>query len=129
MHFLTFESLTQIQIFHILVLIKFSTSTNRKKSEYNHRIMNVEHGTFTPLVFSINGGEGSECLAFHKHIAEKIASKTDDRFVMTWIRTKLSFLVLRAGLMCLRGSRSCNVRNQSGVVDDFRIACDNARIA
>ena len=41
--------------------------------------MNVEHGTFTPLIFSINGGEGSECLAFHKH-AEKIALKTDDRF-------------------------------------------------
>ena len=67
--------------------------------------MNVEHGTFTPLVFfSINRGEGSEFLAFHKHIAEKIALKTDDRFehIIRWIRTKLSFLVLRAGLMCLR---------------------------
>ena len=47
--------------------------------------MNAEHGAFTTLVFSIKGGEGSECLAFHKHIAEKIALKTDDRFerVMT----------------------------------------------
>ena len=94
-------------------------------SDIQHRIMNVEHGTFTPLVFSINGGEGSECLAFHKHIAEKIALKTDNRFehVISWIRTKLSF-----GLMYLRGSRSFITINQSGVVGDFRIACDNARV-
>ena len=47
--------------------------------------MNVEHRTFTPLVFSINGGEDSQCLDFNKHIADKIALKTDDRFehVMT----------------------------------------------
>ena len=60
--------------------------------------MNIEQGTFTPLIFSINGGEGAEILAFHRHIAEKIAQKTEDRFehVITWIRTKLSFLILRA---------------------------------
>ena len=66
-----------------------------------------------------------------KPITEKIVLKTDDIFehVMTWIRTQLSFLVLRAGRMCLRGSRSFITRNQTGVVYDFRIACDNARIA
>ena len=26
----------------------------RKKSQYNHRVINIEHGTFTPLVFSIS---------------------------------------------------------------------------
>ena len=102
----------------------------RKKRQYNQRIMNVEHGTFTPLIFSINGGEGSECSAYHKHIADKIASKTNERYehVINWIRTKLSFLIIRAGLMCVRGSRSSNIKNQSDVVDDFGIACDNARI-
>ena len=66
--------------------------------------MNIEHGTFTPLVFSINGGGGAESLAFHRQIADKIAQKTKDRFehVITWIRTKLSFLILRAGLMCIK---------------------------
>ena len=85
------------------------------------------------MIFSINGGEGAESLAFHRHrhIAEKIAQKTEDRFehVITWIRTKLSFLILRAGLMCIRGSRSYFVKNQSSVVDDFRISCDDARIS
>ena len=34
--------------------------------------MNIEHGTFTPLVFSVNGGASTECLMFHKHLAEKL---------------------------------------------------------
>ena len=31
---------------------------NEKKRNYNSRIMNIEHGTFTPLIFSKNGGVG-----------------------------------------------------------------------
>ena len=34
-----------------------------KKRQYNRRIMNVEHGTFTPLVYSVCGAMGAEC--FH----------------------------------------------------------------
>ena len=41
-----------------------------KKRNYNRRIMNIEHGTFTPLVFSVSGGMGKECSMFHKHVAE-----------------------------------------------------------
>ena len=46
-----------------------------KKREYNRRIMNTEHGTFTPLVFSVNDVLGKECSMFHKRVAEKIAKK------------------------------------------------------
>ena len=93
--------------------------------------MNIEQRTFTPLIFSINGGEGAESLAFHSHIAEKIAEKTEDRFkhVITWIGAKLFFLILRVGLICIRGSRSHFVKNQSDVVDNFRISCDDASIS
>ena len=42
--------------------------------------MNVEHGTFTPLVFSFTGGEGPETSIFQKHIAYKIANKTDKKY-------------------------------------------------
>ena len=81
-----------------------------KKRLYNRRIMNVEHGTFTPLVFSLTGGEGPETAVFHKHVAAKIAEKTGDRYdhVLSLIRVKLSFLILRSALLCLRGSRSIN---------------------
>ena len=37
--------------------------------------MNTEPGTFTPLVFSVNGVLGKECSMFHKRVAEKIAKK------------------------------------------------------
>ena len=32
-----------------------------KKRAYNERILQVDHGTFTPLVFSVNGSMGREC--------------------------------------------------------------------
>ena len=39
---------------------------SKKKRQYNNRIMNIEHGTFTPLVFSVTGVMGKECSVFHK---------------------------------------------------------------
>ena len=67
--------------------------------------MNVEHGPFTPFVFFLAGDETS---LFHKHIAQKIANKTEEKYekVQTMIRCKLSFLILRSVLLCIRGSRS-----------------------
>ena len=54
------------------VLLRHEKEKNR---EYNRRVMNIEHGTFTPLVFSVSGVLGKECSMFHKHMAEKIAKK------------------------------------------------------
>ena len=98
-----------------------------KKRQYNHRIMNIEHGTFTPLVFSVSGVMGKECSMFHKHMAEKIAKKTEERYerIITVIRCKLSFMLLRAALLCVRGSRSIA---EKMIEDDFETVCDNARI-
>ena len=63
----------------------------------------MEHGTFTLLVFSLTGGIGPETSMFHKHIAQKIANKTDEKYekVQTLIRCKLSFLILRSVLLCI----------------------------
>ena len=90
--------------------------------------MNIEHGTFTPLVFSVNGGASMKCLMFHKHLAEKIATKSGERYekVLTIIRCKLSFLILRSCLMCIRGSRSYK-DNRLTTTEDFEIACNDAR--
>ena len=89
--------------------------------------MNVEHGTFTPLVFSVTGGEGPETSTYHKHLAGKIAQKTDERYekVLTLIRCKLSFLILRSALTCIRGSRTHNNKDIV-MVDDFGLAWDAA---
>ena len=101
-----------------------------KKRQYNDRIMNVEHGTFTPLIFATNGGAGPEAHTFHKHLADKIAEKTGERYeaIMTWIRCKLSFIILRACLTCLRGSRPHRNLNENSIPTDFALACEDARL-
>ena len=79
-----------------------------KKREYNDRIMQIEHGSFTPLVFSCYGGMSHECESFYKRLAGMISDKRDDRYsdVMNWIKTKLNFCLLRSLLLCVRGSRT-----------------------
>ena len=37
-----------------------------KKREYGQRVREVEHGVFTPLVLSSNGGMGKEATTFYK---------------------------------------------------------------
>ena len=69
-----------------------------KKRVYNSHIMNVEHGTFTPLVLSLTGGECPETSKFYKHIAQKISAKTEENYdrVISLMRCKLSFSILRS---------------------------------
>ena len=104
----------------------FTKYEREKKRQYKNRIMNVEHGTFIPLVFSVNGGMAKECLKLHKFVAEKIANKSGCRNekVLSIIKRKLSFLILRASLMCVRGSRSLTTHSGNHAVDDFEIAFD-----
>ena len=72
----------------------FKKHEKEKKRAYNSRIMNVEPGTFTPLVFSLTGGEGPEAFIFHKNILQKISATTEENYdrVLSLIRCKLSFL-------------------------------------
>ena len=78
-----------------------------KKRAYNKRIMEIDQGTFTPIVLTVKGVIGHEGSLYHKILAEKIANKSGERYedVTRLIRIKTSFLVLRAALLCLRGSR------------------------
>ena len=48
-----------------------------KKVKYVTCVIEIEHGTFTPLVFSCFGGMSRECSYFYKRLAEKIAMKRD----------------------------------------------------
>ena len=91
--------------------------------------MDVRHGTFTPFVFSLTGGEFPETSMFHKHIAQKIANKTEEKYekVQTLIRCKLSFLILRSVLLCIRGSRS--ISKDSIVLDDVSLTCSAAGLS
>ena len=109
----------------------FAKHETEKKRMYNDRVMNVEHGTFTPLVFSLNGVMSPECKLYHKHLAQKIATKTEEQYssVISLIRTKLSFMILRACLMCVRGSRSHSTRSNVSAPADYGHAVADARIS
>ena len=60
--------------------------------------MNVEHGTFTSLAFSLAGGKGPEVSMFHKHIAQTIPAKTKENYdrVLSLITCKVPFLISRS---------------------------------
>ena len=95
-----------------------------KRRKYNDRVMNIEHGSFTALIFSITGGMGNEALLYHKTLANKIAIKTGDKYcnIINYIRCKLSFLIQKLALLCLRGSRSLKP-GSTEVPNDIDFAC------
>ena len=90
--------------------LKASHKSNEdsKKREYKDRVIEVEHGTFTPLVFSCLGGMSTECAHFYNRLADRVSEKRniDISKGRTWIRTKLCFSLLRSANLCIRGSRS-----------------------
>ena len=80
---------------------------NDKKRLYSRRALDVEHGLFTPLVFTITGGMGKECIRYHSRLAEPIAAKKGEHYSQTIsrIRAGTSFALCRSALVCLRRSR------------------------
>ena len=94
----------------------------KKKCFYNRRIMEVEHGSFTPLIFTTTGVMGHECSVFHKTLAEKLSKKRNERYddAVRFLRIKFSFLALKSTLLCIRGSRS--VFKGSEMDTDFGLA-------
>ncbi|CAH3115390.1 unnamed protein product, partial [Porites lobata] len=76
--------------------------------KYQQQVLDVEMGSFTPLVFRTNGRMGNECQRFLKRLAGKIAQKDTEPYhvVITWLRTQISFELLRSVHACVRGSRT-----------------------
>ena len=58
--------------------------------------MEIEHGTFTPLVFTTTGGMADECVKYHSRLAELIANKKGESYSSTifWIRAKVSLSIV-----------------------------------
>ena len=107
------------------ILAIYRTNEQTKKRSYNTRVLEVENATFTPLVFSCFGGQGFECKRFYQRINEKLSEKRDisPSVSMKYIRTKISFSLIRSALLCLRGSRSFKDKKGSLLSDtDLKIA-------
>ena len=78
-----------------------------KKRHYGERVLEIEHGSFTPLVFSVHGGMGRECKIFYKRLCSLLSEKRGENYsvVSSWVRTRTSFSLLRSALMAIRGTR------------------------
>ena len=86
----------------------YNQHETQKKREYNQRVIQVEHGSFTPLVFSTSGGLGPEANKFLKHIAMKISYKRNEQYsdVISFLRRRIRFDLLRTCVIALRGYKA-----------------------
>ena len=93
----------------------YATHEKEKKRAYNERIINVEKGSFTPIVMTTSGGMGNEANLFHKRMAMLISEKRNEEYshVLNYIRTRLRFALLKSTLTALRGVRGKRVREET----------------
>ena len=68
-----------------------------KKRKYQQRVLDVEMGSFTPLVFGTNGGMGADCNCFFNRLAERLSEKNEEPYHIE---------ILRSVRTCVRGSRT-----------------------
>ena len=71
-------------------------------------MINTERASFVPLVFSTAGTTAPECDRFHKRVAELISKKRRESYtdVISYIRTKICFAMLKSILLSIHGVRS-----------------------
>ena len=86
--------------------------------------MNVDLGTFCPLVFTTSGLAALECTRFLKRLCGMMASAETTHYsrIVCYVRCRLSFALLRAAIMCVRGARSAyhrpvNVLGELAIVE------------
>ena len=79
-----------------------------KKRQYEQRVREVEHASFTPLVLSATGGMAKEATIFYKRLALCLSSKWDHPYskTLSWLRSRITFSLLRSAIQCIRGARS-----------------------
>ena len=104
----------------------FQDQEDEKKRKYLQRILNVEMGSFTPLVLGTNGGMGKECQRFLKELAVKIATKNDEPYATTmkWLRTLIYFEIVKLVHLSIRGLRS-PFRRDNDFIDDCSLNLRN----
>jgi len=67
---------------------------NEKKRLYSKRLLDIEHGTFTPLVFTKTGGMGKECLRYHSRLGQLIAIKKGEQYAKNVMDQKPNFICI-----------------------------------
>ena len=61
----------------------YEINDREKKRQHNKRILEVEHGSFTPLVMTALGRMGREASKFYSRLSESIAEKKKKKIIYT----------------------------------------------
>ena len=79
-----------------------------KKRQYQQRVLEIEHASFTPLILSATGGMANEATFFYKRMANLLSMEWDQQYsiTMAWLRCRITFALLRSAIQCLCGARS-----------------------
>ena len=109
---------------HLSPATAYSRQEQLKRRHYEERVTQVEHGSFTPLIFSTSGGLGKAAQVTYKRLASLIASKREVEYSTTrkWLRNMISFSLLRSAITCIRGSRSSLNSPQHNLPPDLVVA-------
>ena len=91
----------------------YKRNEQEKMRAYGNRILQVEKGSFVPLVYTTTGGMGPQCVRTHKRIAELVADRKNEKYadVINHIRTRLRFSLLKSILIAIRGARGKGSRS------------------
>ena len=85
----------------------YAQHETEKRKNYEQRVIQVEKCSFTPLVYSTTGGMAPRAQQFHQRLAKMIAQKKNEQYgdVIGFMRTKLSFCLLKSVLISIRGDK------------------------
>ena len=95
----------------------FKQAEKAKIREYGERVLEVEHGDFTPLVFTCTGGMAPQSTIVIKRLAGKLSTKQNIAMSVAsgWLRCRLSFALLRTTILCVRGTRRYCAPGESNI--------------
>ena len=93
---------TDIQSYIHLSPINVLANAEKDKEKYG-AACNERRAIFIPLCVSVDGMMGREANRFIQHLADHLAYTQEKNYstVICWLRTRLSFAILRATILCL----------------------------
>lgn len=83
---------------------KLQETQEGKKKRIRKWVIEVEHGTFTPIVLSMTSGWGPSASIMYKRLAFLISGKYSSSYSSTMriIRTRITFSLTDSAIMCLK---------------------------
>ncbi len=107
----------------------YNRHEREKKNQYERRVLEIEHSSFTPLIFAATGAMSKSTNTFYKRLASMLSQKWNNSYSesLIWLRCCLSFSLLRSSICCIRRARSrpgspSNNYNISLITSEARIS-------